>query len=266
VDVDEQLLQPEVLVAAALAAARIDLEQPLLLGLHVVHVVGRGEVELELGRLERGVAADVDEREQQVLAADDLLALAEDVDGSAAAGALRADRRRQAARLVDRVGHEQQRDEAILAVHRLVALERVLVVRVVPALRQQVQRLEQAPAVRHRDGAAGVLPRLGRRHRLESAAAVGVGERRLFRCLRFPRAPLLLLRRLPGRLAGTLADVGHLRDSTPGRQQRGQEKECFTQRHKGHEENILLSFVCFVSSCETSFCHLPSQTFWALDA
>ena len=118
----------------------------------VVVVEHRHQPELELRRLERRVALEVGQADDQVLGERRLLAVAELVVGLRSLRRLRADRRRQPPRFVHGVGDDRQIEEPVLAVNRAVALQRVGVVGVVPALIDELQLIAQPPAIgdRHR--------------------------------------------------------------------------------------------------------------------
>ncbi len=161
--VDEELLHGDDAVVARRALARIDAQHAHLVDLRAVEVDHRHEAKFVVGRPERRVALDQRQAQDQVLVEQRLPVAAELVVGLRILRGLRADRRGNLPQFEQRVGHRADVDEPVVAEHRAVALQRVRVVRVVPALVDEAQLIHQPPAIGHRNRLAR-QQRFGRRH------------------------------------------------------------------------------------------------------
>ena len=186
--VDEGFLHPEELVVAVAGLGRLDEQHPLFGYVDVVGVERERQAVLDLGGLERGAALDQRGTGDEGLAENIAGIPPEHVEALPALGGLDADRDREGARLDHRVAGQAADEEPVVAVdrqprhlgavYRAIALERILVIGIPPALLDQPERLDQPPAVGHRE----LVGREGLRRRGADRAGVvlrhRIGERR----------------------------------------------------------------------------------------
>ena len=168
--VDEEFLDAERMIEAVGAARRLDVEDAALADIDIIDVVGERQPVLDMRRDEGGVALDQGEAGDEGLGEDQGAIVAEDVVAAGLLGGLHAHGNREGARLDHRVRDRADDEEPVVpgqaepavdpAAQRIgtfagmardadrpVALQRVLVVRIPPALAHQAERLDQPPAV-----------------------------------------------------------------------------------------------------------------------
>ena len=135
-------------------------------------VEGKGQTGLEIGRLERRRPFDQRHRGDECLGQDQAVRASEDVQAVRVLRGLDSDRQRQRPRLDHSVRHAGDNDEQILmARQRPVALERVLVIGVEPAL-VDTDRLDHPPAV----GKRQMVRRKGLGRRRAHRAGIGLDD------------------------------------------------------------------------------------------
>ena len=134
---DEGLLQRPELAGTRRPLEHVGADDPELIDRQVVEVERRGEPDLPVGRLERGVAVVEVERQNEEVGGEVLVGPAEEVELERPRGALeRRGRRRDLAELLEREGQRRDVHEQVLPRDREVALEHVLVERVEDAARR----------------------------------------------------------------------------------------------------------------------------------